>query len=249
MSGAGTPAGYDDLWQPTHWRDRPGGPPLNGFASGLVLLAVAWNLIGNLWLPSTAWVPANLLLASALVAIAFRVGVTPEELGLRRDRLRRGLVVGGAAVLTVLAVLTVAVALPATRTWFDDARVAADDGPSRVFHILIRIPLGTVIFEEVLFRGAFLALALRRWSVATAVAVTAVLFGLWHVVPAAKSAADGGAATIGAVVGTVVVTTLAGGAFAWLRLRANSLLASLLAHAATNSLAYLAAVIALALIR
>ena len=62
-------------------------------------------------------------------------------------------------------------------------QVAADTVGSRVFNPLVRIPFGTVLLEETLFRGVLLALALRRWSVATAVIVTSAIFGLWHVVP------------------------------------------------------------------
>jgi membrane protease YdiL (CAAX protease family) len=89
---------------------------------------------------------------------------------------------------------------------------------------------------------------------ATLVAITAWNLGRSTVVPAhagipanlAVAAVSGGIAWLGgsvemawgAVVGTVAATTTAGVAFAWLRLRSGSLLAPILAHIATNSLAF-----------
>ena len=48
-------------------------------------------------------------------------------------------------------------------------------------------------------------------------------------------------AAIGVVVGTLAVTTVAGAAFGWLRLRSGSVIAPMMAHLATNSFAYVAA--------
>jgi uncharacterized protein len=76
--------------------------------------------------------------------------------------------------------------------------------------------------------------------------VSSVLFGFWHILPALNDTnGKSGAATVGVVVGTIGVTTAAGVLFAWLRLRSESLAAPVLAHIATNSLAYIGAVIVL----
>ena len=173
------PSDFDDLWRPAHWSDRRGGNPLGGLFVGVLLTAFAWNWVAKVWLPSAAWVPANFAIAACLVAAARSNGLSWEELGMRRDRLTRGLAVGITAAAAILFVLAIAVAWPATRGFFEDAQVAADTVGSRVFNPLVRIPLGTVVLEETLFRGVLLALALRRWSVVTA--VTRHLRGLWPV--------------------------------------------------------------------
>ena len=72
------------------------------------------------------------------------------------------------------------------------------------------------------------------------------LFGLWHLHAALGDAkGDGLAAALGTVIGTIAVTTVAGALFAYLRLRSGSLAAPVLAHCATNSFAYVGAVIVL----
>jgi uncharacterized protein len=229
---------FDDLWRPAHWSDRRGGNPLDRLLVGVLIVAFAWNWIAKVWLPSAAWVPANCAFTACLVAAARTNGLSWEELGMRRDRLERGLAVGVTAAAAILLIYAIAVAWPATRHFFEDPRVAEDSIGFRVFKPLVRIPLGTVLLEETLFRGVILALALRRWPVWTAVLLTSAVFGLWHVVPTPGAAEDG----LDLILGTLAVTTFGGLLFAWLRFRANSILAPMLAHVATNSLAYLALV-------
>ena len=48
---------------------------------------------------------------------------------------------------------------------------------------MVRIPLGTAVAEETIFRGAVLGLLTQRHPRARAVAVSSALFGCWHVLP------------------------------------------------------------------
>lgn len=213
--------------------------------AGLLAVAVVWNVAGNLWLPGAWYVPANLLVAGVAVAIARSAGVDWGDLGLARRDAARGAVVGLWAMLVVAGVIAILVAIPASRSFFESDDVAADSSSVRWFTAVVRIPLGTAVFEEVLFRGALFALVLRLTSVRRTVVVTSIIFGLWHVVPSWEGASGTAAAATGAIAGTVAVTTVAGGLFAWLRLRSGSTVASILAHTATNSCAYVAAIVAL----
>jgi membrane protease YdiL (CAAX protease family) len=112
---------------------------------------------------------------------------------------------------------------------------------------LVRVPLGTVLVEETLFRGVLLGLGLTRWSPRLAVAASSVAFGLWHILPARQvtsftpateaMAGDPAGRAVG-VAAAVAGTALAGLVFCWLRLRSRSLLAPALAHWACNGLGY-----------
>ena len=46
------------------------------------------------------------------------------------------------------------------------------------------MPLGTVLLEEIGFRGVVYGLSARMWGFAWATVISSVLFGLWHVQPA-----------------------------------------------------------------
>ncbi len=223
--------------------------PRPGLALALtVVLAVAVNLAVGLVVPAALYVPGALLAALAAAWIAVRVGgCGARDLGLARADLGRGLRYGAVTVAPVAAVLALGVALPATRELFADRRVDQHSVAVLLYVTLVRIPLGTVVLEETLFRGVLLGLGLRRWSRGVVVAWSSLLFGLWHVLPArglpgfnplVASVSQGTLRHLLAIVLAVVGTALAGALFCWLRLRARSLLAPAVLHLAANSLAY-----------
>jgi uncharacterized protein len=107
---------------------------------------------------------------------------------------------------------------------------------------LVEIPLGTAVYEEVVFRGVILGLALRRLPPVPAVAATSALFGLWHVLPALS---DRGhhpttrdAHPLAVVATAVASTTVAGVLFSMERLRGGSVLAPILTHATANAVTF-----------
>jgi membrane protease YdiL (CAAX protease family) len=216
-------------------------------AAGALL---AWNAAVNRVVPSPAYVPANLAAAGLSLAAARRAGVSAAELGLDRQRAGRGLRVGLAAAAPVAAVVAIGAALPATRRFLVDDRRATTGGAGyALYHTLVRIPLGTAVAEEALFRGALLGLLTQRHPRARAVAVSSALFGCWHVLPTLDTLAlnplgatvGDRAGTGGAVLASVAVTALAGLGFSWLRFRGDSVVAPVVAHAALNSSAFAAA--------
>jgi uncharacterized protein len=229
----------------------------DGRAWALVLaVAVAWNLVANLWLPRALYVPGAAATAALLVAVAVRVGgASAAELGLGRRDLGRGLAWGAAAAAAVAVVLALAAAWPATRGLFEDRRAERASAAAVLYLALVRVPLGTVLLEETLFRGVLLGLGRRRWSPAAAAAVSSAAFGLWHVLPARQVAsfnpvteglAGDPAMRLLGVAAAVAGTALAGLVFCWLRLRSGSLLAPALAHWASNGLGYALAFVVLA---
>jgi membrane protease YdiL (CAAX protease family) len=130
--------------------------------------------------------------------------------------------------------------IPATNGFLHDSRAAISGG--RLFYeLVVTISLGTVVPEELAFRGVLLGAALRLWTTWRAVLVTSVLFGLWHVAPTLHTMSDNQsvrhASAVLVVLGAVAVTSAAGVIFCWLRLRSRSLVAPAIAHFATNGLA------------
>lgn len=232
-----------------------GGGARTGLALGVVLaVAVAWNLAANLWLPWALYVPGALVTAAALIGVAVKVGgCRRSDLGMDLRSIRRGLAYGAVAGAAVAVVLVLGAVLPATRGLFQDRRAEGATTAVLLYVAFVRVPLGTVVLEETLFRGVLLGLGLRRWSPATAVTVSCLAFGLWHVLPARHVTsfnpvfADLGGGRTGwvyGVVAAVVATAVAGVAFCWLRLRSRSLLAPVLLHTTVNGLGYVLAFLA-----
>lgn len=222
---------------------------------------VAWSVVANLVIGERAYTSRNLLLTALLLGgwwwhrtrgrdPAGDRDTVLTELGLSARQLGAGLRWGGAAFVIVAGAIGIGVVLADVvapiGALLSDQRAAgfADDV---WFVALVRIPLGTAVFEEVAFRGVLLAAAMRWLSTWRAVGLSSVAFGLWHIAPTMvaldlNQIAVGSVEGVAAIAGAVVVTTVAGVAFCWLRIRSGSLLAPILAHVATNSVSLVAAV-------
>jgi len=209
----------------------------------------------NVWVhlgPGQVHVVTGPLAALLLLVLARVAGLTWEELGLGRQTLVRGLQVGLVAAVAVAIVYAAGVAIPFTRGAFRDTRYRL--GLKTVLYTaLVAIPLGTVLFEEVAFRGVLWGLLSRSVGATSATVLSACLFGIWHVLPAldlarthtsVKGPSTGAAhrrrITV-AVLATIVFTAVAGIVFAELRRRSGSLVAPIGLHWATNGLGVLAA--------
>ena len=209
----------------------------------LVLFTVA-RAAGWLGPPAYVWVPVGLLTV-VLALVAWTAGATRADLGLDRTAVGAGLRYGAGAFAIVLLVLIVAAVIPATNGFLHDSR-AQISGGRLLYELGVPILLLTAIPEEFAFRGVLLGSALRLWGPWRASLITSALFGLWHIEPTLHTMRDnravaGAAASAGGqvlvVLGAIAVTFVAGLIFCWLRLRSRSLIAPVIAHAATNGLA------------
>jgi uncharacterized protein len=211
-------------------------------AISIGILAIS-NVASNRAFTGWGYVPWNALVAVLLVLVARRVDrVRRIDIGLAN--VRHGVKVGFVLLALVAAVYAIAVAIPATRDLFRDKRVGERSATRMVLETVIRIPLGTVLLEEVAFRGVLLGQFGRRLGWRRGAIASSALFGLWHVLPSLginkvnPTLRDAGVARPIAVIGAVVLTALAGCFMCWVRLRARSLLAPAFLHVATNSLGF-----------
>lgn len=205
---------------------------------GVALLAAVAVLAGanvarSLVVPGGAHLAFNLATAAAVVAVGLVAGLGVDGLGLGRATAPAGARLGALAFTAITAVVLAGVVIGVVAD--DAARV---DRGELLLRALVLIPVGTVLVEELAFRGVVDGL-LRATGLRPAVALAAgaVLFGLWHVLPAwrgGSSGLDGIDAPVQALL-TFGATTVAGLGFSWLRVRSGSLVAPMLAHLATNS--------------
>lgn len=201
----------------------------------VIVLMVTSNVATNLVLPASWYLPWNLAMTAALLAVALGwSGRDRNELGLAPGAIGSGLRWGTAAASAMIGVLAVAAALPSTRDWFVDERAPASS-VELLWQTAVRIPFGTVLMEEVAFRGVLPSVLATTTTPRRAVVGSIGAFGLWHILPAWG---------VDSVVGTVVVTTAFGAVCWWLRDRSGSLLAPIALHTATNSGAAVAAYLA-----
>ncbi|MGW5739293.1 MULTISPECIES: CPBP family intramembrane glutamic endopeptidase [Streptomyces] len=221
--------------------------PVGVAVAATLLVLVLGNLANNRW--AREWsLPLSLLATAALIAIVYWAGGRWADVGLARGTLLRGLCWALALIGIVAAGYGLAAALPVTRGLFEDQRQSVLSGGEVALRALVTVPFGTVLLEEVAFRGVLFGLLLRSRGPLAATLVSSGLFGLWHILPSlgladAKPALGGafGHSVIGTLVvdaGAVLFTAVAGCLFCALRRRSGSLLAPMGLHWATNALGY-----------
>jgi len=212
------------------------------------------NVMANQVLPSWAYVPWNASVAATVVVLAVKVdGLPLARMGMARSAVPRGLKLGLGFSAAVLGVYGIGLALPATRELFMDER-ADVSGLQLMAKVFVEVPLGTVLLEEVAFRGVLPAMFRRRFSGRRAGLradlAAAILFGMWHILPGwdihttnpvFRDMLPEGFGRAVAVTGGVLATAAAGMFFSWMRNRTDSLAAPMALHTTTNSVGYLLA--------
>jgi len=220
------------------------------FAAAAAMVLAAYNNLVGVQPWHRRWYPViNACAAAAALAAATTSGLTAADLGLHPDRLRPGLRLGSAAAAPVVTAFALAALTPATRPVLDDQRVTGLDRRQLAYQVLLRIPVGTVAWEEIAFRGVLQAALRRVLAEPAATAVASTVFGVWHIRPAAEALAvnrlaPSRGARIAAVTAVAAGTAAAGALLSVLRERSGSLAAPVLAHLAANCTAPLASALA-----
>ncbi len=205
---------------------------------GLLGMLLAANIARSTIVPEQWHFPYNAGIGVGAATIAVFAGLSRSELGLERGTWRSGARVGGVAFGIVSAAV-----ITAGATGLLGEGVREITAAQMLWHVAVVIPVSTVAMEELAFRGVLPALLHRvtrsqRWTMVAG----PVVFGLWHIFPAARGGAVDVPGTdvplVGLLVGTFVATSVAGVVFDWLRRRSDSLLAPALLHFATNSVTF-----------
>lgn len=211
-------------------------------AFGAVLVVLAGTNVALKFGPVEAGLVVGPLVAVVLVILARRAGLSWDDLGLARQRLRRGAGWAALAVGGVALIYLAALAVPELRSAFMDVRYRLD-AEAALIKALIMIPLSTIVLEEIAFRGVLFGMLHQRRRAAWAFGFSSALFGLWHVFPSLPS---GGfpylpAGQLAAAASVAGITALLGLLLCELRRRSGSLLAAAAGHWAANGLGVLVA--------
>lgn len=214
----------------------------------LVAALVAFNVINNKVAPQRHYLLWAAGGSFGVLAIGLLDGNSWTDMGLGWGYLVPGFIWGVGCVAVVTLGYLVAASFRKGRNAMHDERVAELSGPRLMFQALVEVPFGTVLFEEIAFRAVLFSMLARRFGVVWAIVISAILFGLWHILPSIgtheQSAAlgsvvgEGTRGNILAVVLSVITTTIAGVVFALLRLLSGSVLAPMGLHWATNGMGY-----------
>ena len=217
----------------------------------LLLVGVALivlNIVNNRIAPQTHYLLWAFVGSVVLLAIGLLDGSDFTDMGLGFSYLLPGLVWAGVSIAAVTLLYLIGSAFKKTREAFADQRIGALSGGKLLFQSLVEVPLGTVLLEEIAFRAVLFSMLARRFDLTTSIVISAIAFGLWHILPSIGThegnpalgsvVGSGRRASILAVVASVVTTTFAGILFTLMRIFSGSVIAPMGFHWATNGLGY-----------
>jgi uncharacterized protein len=214
------------------------------FAAAVAGVLAAYNNTGGESPGRQRWYPVtNLAATGVLLAAATASGLTAADLGLTRGRVPAGLrCAAGPAAALATSWLALA-ATPATRPVLADRRITGLTWPQVAYQVTVRIPVGTVLWEETAFRGVLQAALRRVLPAPAAIAVASGVFGIWHIRPtiAALRINDVPAGSRAGVAAAVAGTAAVGALLSGFRHHSGSLAAPVLLHLTANCGAALAA--------
>jgi membrane protease YdiL (CAAX protease family) len=144
---------------------------------------------------------------------------------------------GSATLAAMILVGAVMMSRPGLRGHLADPRIGTMSHRRAAAHILVRIPLVTVVIEEAFFRGLLHGALVAVYPEPFAIWGGALLFGLWHIGPGldqAHAVDRRRMARIIHVVVTVIATTAAGAFLVWLRVETGSIWVPVAVHAGVN---------------
>lgn len=225
---------------------QPGLPwwPLVVVLAALVII----NIVNNRVAPKSHYLLWAFASSMVLIAIGLLDGNSFTDMGLGWTFYLSGFIWAGASIGVITAFYVIGSAFRRTRQAFKDEHIGALSGGKLAFRALVEVPFGTVLLEEIAFRAVLFSMLARRYGLGWALVISAVLFGIWHVLPsigthernpALGSVVGGGVrGNVLAVVGSVLTTTVAGVVFALMRIVSGSVIAPMGLHWATNGLGY-----------
>jgi membrane protease YdiL (CAAX protease family) len=224
---------------------RPLAPEARVLALALAAVLVAWGNAASVVLGSSAALPggsgayaaAGLALAAASLLAARAMGLDASALALR-GRHVRGAAIGaalgvGVAVAGVVALRSVAPLVVGGAVEY--APLAHVDAPDLARHVVLLLPLGVILPEEIAFRGVLLGALARMADRRAAIAGASAAFALWHVSVVVTTVGQTTLAPSSlwsalGIVAALVVVGAGGAVFATLRLATGSLATAVAAH-------------------
>lgn len=211
----------------------------------LIIIILAYGSILAKFIPRKAHISSNLLAAGITVLFGLFLGLSLPQMGITLHGVTKVILVSVIATVAIFLLTFLVSFIPFLKRIFLGESFANAKARTVFFEAGFRIPLGTALVEEILFRGVLLGVLLQSYSPMTASILAAIVFGLWHVVPSINSIESNNAVqeklrskslhTISSVAGIVLVTTVAGLFFNWLRIISGTIFTTWIVHWAINS--------------
>jgi membrane protease YdiL (CAAX protease family) len=165
-----------------------------------------------------------------------------RDIGFTEKNLGRSLLYGlGLTAIIIIPAFVLRSLLPTLGFTSSFVRLEGFSRAELWWRVLVRIPLGTGFFEEVLFRGIFYGFLIKHYSSRRAILYSSLFFAFWHIMPALKVIlvdfkVSSPLPLIGLWLTGLAGAFIAGVIFVWIRNRTGNIAGCLVAHILINDL-------------
>lgn len=211
---------------------------------GFSAFVLAYGFVLTHFIPKRLYSFLNIFMSLGSILFGLFFGATLDDMHLAQDAWQRGILWGLAITVPIVFAVLFILLIPRFRHIFIDHPSKLNKKRSILYELGFRVPFGTALSEEVLFRGVLLGLLLTRYDTWVAVICSSLIFGLWHIAPTWKTLRSNIALQelVGeqrrfhglSILVSVLTTALAGVVFCLLTLKSDSVIAAWIAHSAIN---------------
>lgn len=181
-------------------------------------------------------------------------GLSLENLSLNIGSIGKGVLYGVLFSLPLVIMIFVVTTNNTLGVHFSKTPRKNFNKKSFFYELLFRIPFGTALSEEIIFRGVLLGLLLQNHSLIVSIITSSVLFGLWHIFPTLQTNKSHDPLieymdnqrkrNIFAVLIAVIATTMMGIFLNFINIQSKSLISSWIIHSSINGFTILGGYIA-----
>lgn len=214
-----------------------------------ICLIAIYSLIITRYIPKRYYSFSNIIIACGTLGYGIVAGLGLNQLGFNLSSMKISLLIGLLLAVPVIISISLIASHPKLRSHFSSTPTKQYNMRAFSYEFFFRIPFGTALSEEVIFRSVLLAMLIANHDQVIAVIMASLLFGLWHIFPTLHTVKshdpliemmdDNRKRNLVALATTILATSVAGVIFALLTIKTGSFIAAWIVHSAINGFALL----------
>lgn len=211
---------------------------------GFILLIAVYSIVITKIIPKKLYSFSNLIIAFGAILYGVFFGISLQQLGISLNLMLVNMLIGLALSMPIIIFTILFSSFPTFRKHFSHQPNQNYNWRQFAYELGFRIPFGTALSEEVIFRSVLFAILLTNHSVILAIIFDSIIFGLWHVFPTLHTVEDHKPLNdklknkyqrnMLAVLVSIITTSILGAGLAILTLKTKSFISAWILHSAIN---------------
>lgn len=209
-----------------------------------IFLIAIYSIVITKIIPKKLYSFSNLIIAFGAILYGVFFGTSLQQLGIGFNLILVNMLIGLALSMPIIISIILFSSYPTFSKHFSRQPNQNYNWHQFAYELGFRIPFGTALSEEVIFRSVLFAILLSNHSVILAIIFDSIIFGLWHVFPTLHAVKDHESLNnklknkhqrnMLAVFVSIITTSILGVGLALLTLKTKSFISAWVLHSAIN---------------